>query len=446
MKTRLSMIGFLGLVGLCLAACGGVEYTTEAAQVTAPPAAATQPPSATACLNTVILEAYDDANLDNKRDPGEAPIAGIDFGLLMPNAPAEKALIAHGKTDANGQVTLSAGSGSCIPPEALIGPISLPDGGYHVRHATQLPVSEVTAGQPVLYAFVIASVTPQPTPTAAAPLGDAAPVLDPFSACDLLTTAEAGQASGTTVTSSDGYAATITGGAGSNYACDYPPMGSISVGVPAPSDNLGVILDFSLAAEHQDVPGLGERAYWLPGSGDLLVVEKNLVVTVRVSDGQKIGTLDTARALAQLILPRIEAMLARSAKPTAPPSAGFTDCDVLSRGQAASILGPLTEDPTPLELIGPDAVRSGVCIFTGGLNRADIANAWYSSAAAAQKHFAQAGGEAVDGVGDQAAWDEGQLTLSVLRDKITLSIIMQSPDNAREMAIRIGQIAVVRIP
>lgn len=131
------------------------------------------------------------------------------------------------------------------------------------------------------------------------------------------------------------------------------------------------------------------------------------------------------------------------------PDANFADCDVLTRQQAESILGPLTFDPHPLEWIGPDARRAGICIYDGTLNTATISMLWYDSegdARAAYEMLSGGGGEAIAGIGDAALWNETWLSLYVWRDLITFSVEMTLPDGAREQAIQIGQIAVVRIP
>src|SRR5574341_1404199 len=139
-----------------------------------------------------------------------------------------------------------------------------------------------------------------------------------------------------------------------------------------------------------------------------------------------------------------------SATPPPPtPDANFADCDVLTRQQAESILGPLTFDPHPLEWIGPDARRAGICIYDGTLNTATISMLWYDSegdARAAYEMLSGGGGEAIAGIGDAALWNETWLSLYVWRDLITFSVEMTLPDGAREQAIQIGQIAVVRIP
>lgn len=142
-----------------------------------------------------------------------------------------------------------------------------------------------------------------------------------------------------------------------------------------------------------------------------------------------------------------------SPSPTAEvsPTAGaaFGACDVMSKQQAGAILGELSGDPFELEYIGPGPELIGLCVFPGKLNTASTELYRFQSEAAARAHFEEftgGGGEAVDGIADEALWDEGYIRLAVRRGTVTLYISMDTLGSARDQAIQIAQIAVVRVP
>jgi hypothetical protein len=75
-----------------------------------------------------------------------------------------------------------------------------------------------------------------------------------------------------------------------------------------------------------------------------------------------------------------------------------------------------------------------------------VTTLWFTQPSDARADFKQYSGEPVSGVGDEAVWNESFLTLAVLRGTVVLSIWMTMKDNAREQAIKIGEIAAVRVP
>jgi hypothetical protein len=162
----------------------------------------------------------------------------------------------------------------------------------------------------------------------------------------------------------------------------------------------------------------------------------------------------TAEEASLTATPTAEATLAATASSppateTPSPDEGFAGCDVMTRAQAEAILGPLQSDPRAYAEIGEESGVFESCAFDGALNLVYVGMQRWSSPEEASDVFARrtgGGGEPVAGIGDAATWDASSLSLSVLRGTVLLYVTMTLPDGAREQAIQIAQIAVVRIP
>jgi hypothetical protein len=420
--------------------------TPEVAEVIA-----TQTPAATpvitiaptACLTSITVEAYYDINADDQRDKGEPPLDSFFFGLLRQNVPAEEALIVDAVTGADGQVSLEAPDGECLAPDTVVALLSGPEG----YHTTGSGIHEVAEGQQVQFGFIFKEVTPRPTPTRTTPLGDDAPQLAGIGTCSLVTESEVEAATGINVPQRpEGYITNIVGGSGEARVCDYIPAAIVRTNIPAPTDDIGMLLEWMETGDTEDVPNLGDHAAWVLVSKELVVRHRNVLIEIKPMGGGKAAAIELAR----LALPRLDDFLDNPDRPTKTPAAQIDACDVLSISQAETILGELTRDPEVGSAISEAFGIVSWCTYTGADAAAMIQFTRYGSEALAAEDFnnLRPPGDTIEGLGDEAAISADGLALLILRGTVTISITMfdGDPQKVREQAIALGRIVIVRIP
>lgn len=235
-------------------------------------------------------------------------------------------------------------------------------------------------------------------------------------------------------------------------ACDYGRF-TLTVLIPGPFDDLDLLMATFQEGKGYELAGeVNERyaAYWSQQQATLSVraFDRWLILAVDRGDGtpDPRAEYESINALVSSTFPRMSDVLA-GAYPS--PTPYFNACDALSREQAEAILGPLIANPIFSAAIGEEVGVVEECIFEGTLNMAYIQMQRWPTAQDAAGSFRQwtgSSGEAVSLIGDESLWDEALLRLAVRRGEVTFYVTMSLAEGARDQAIRIAQVAAVRIP
>ncbi len=140
--------------------------------------------------------------------------------------------------------------------------------------------------------------------------------------------------------------------------------------------------------------------------------------------------------------------------PSPEPTEGkteFSPCDALSRSQIEQIIGPLTTDPQPSASVGENVGYFQECTYSSekyfvylsyGPEPGTVPRDYYKEV----RRAASSSAEDISGLDQAAFWDPDAMTLYVLRGDLVLSLLVSGPNDSRAAAIKIAQIALVRIP
>jgi hypothetical protein len=448
MRLTLAVAGIL-----LLAACQSSESPTPAPETGAdepttpePPAPKTgvDEPAIDECFRSASVEVYADVDADGQRDEGEPPLEGIDIGLLeLGDSPS---VISQDETDADGRADVGfiLSGGDCDLDGYVIGPLVVPS-GYEYPPNPLADFGEVWESHETLQIglLVDATVTDATIPTIPEPT----PFVNP---CQLVTAADFERMVGP-LSEAPIEAIESPGRLGRGQQCIFHTATQSFVLSLTAYATAGEALEQyeglripSEAAE--DIPDLGDAAFWMPviGINDFMLAVVQDTSVIRIDGDDREGMIEMARlAVARLSgdLP----MPTAAAVPTQAPTPDFDPCDSLTREEAESLIGGLTQEPEFSSVVGEDAGNLVGCTYQSASGFIWIFYIHSVSAERAQELLTDSGigdDEVIAGLGDASRWNEKGLTLCATRGNLYLCI----NGLAREGAIEAMGIVLARVP